>query len=373
MSFKKILTVKKRSLGDTVLFTAALAQLTEVFPEAEVHALVPIEWSVLLNGFPGIQRVWSFPRKNLSLSSIFHFFFLLLKLRRQKFDVVINCHASVSSAFFIRCLGIPVRAIHFHDLKKKNHYSTVTIPGKGVVKPILERDMDVVRSLGISTPLNTIRSPRVFLSKLERERAESYIFQLRSQYRFFGPILGMSLGASRLAKQWPISSFAQLAEHWCAQHLGGGVLVFSGPGEEKRAAQFHEYFSVHSEILKLPKEIQFVPVCTLRELAALFSFMSVWIGSDSGPKHVAAAVDTPTVTLFGPENPFEWHSYSSDKHVYHFIESLLCRKNTVLGAPPWCSLKNCNLPLEKNHQCMNKISVQSVLKSCQKVMIFPRN
>src|SRR6476619_3876425 len=102
----------------------------------------------------------------------------------------------------------------------------------------------------------------------------------------------------------------------------------------------------------------------LRVLAAVFTQASVVVGNDSGPKHLAIAVGTPTVTLFGPEDPFEWHPYPADRHPHFFIESLKCRKDADPGMPPWCGLENCVI---EQQRCMKEIAVSQVLAQCMKL------
>src|SRR5205814_697880 len=90
---------------------------------------------------------------------------------------------------------------------------------------------------------------------------------------------------------------------------------------------------------------------TLRELAAILSEADVFLGNDSGPKHLAVAVGTPTVTLFGPEHPFEWHPYPKERHPYFFMEGLACRKDGQAGMPPWCAVQECVI---EEHKCMKQ-------------------
>src|SRR5690606_35295202 len=58
----------------------------------------------------------------------------------------------------------------------------------------------------------------------------------------------------------------------------------------------------------------------LRLLASMLKASTLYLGNDSGPKHLAVAVGTPTITLFGPEDPFEWHPYPRESHPIHYID-----------------------------------------------------
>jgi len=134
----------------------------------------------------------------------------------------------------------------------------------------------------------------------------------------------------------------------------GSVLVISGPGEEKLTEEFYKSVPNHAEIRDC---IQIMPACNVRVLAGRISQLNVLLGNDSGPRHLATALSVPTVTLFGPEHPLEWHPYPQDRHPRLFIEPLACRKNEEPGSPPWCGLQEC---IAEAHQCMTRITTEQV-------------
>ena len=343
---KKILAIKLRALGDTVIFAAAVEELVKAFPGAELHLLVTNPWAGVFKGDPRITRIWTVGRRG-----IFRKTALGLKLWRQKFDLVLNFHASSSSAWLARATGAPVRAIHFHGLRDKNNFSTVEIPGKGVVKPIIERDLDVVRALGI--PLPAGRLPRLHVSNGEIGEGRRLI----GSFDLAKPVLVLGLGASRATKIWPLARYAELAMMW-RERTGGGVLAIGSSEEESLCKEF---------LANIPEAgrdgIKIETSLTLRSLMGLLSCASVFCGNDSGPRHLAASLGTPTCTLFGPEDPFEWHPYPLDLHPRFFVENLPCRKDGTPGFPAWCGAEACT---EKTHACMD-IDVNAVFEACRKI------
>jgi ADP-heptose:LPS heptosyltransferase len=294
---------------------------------------------------------------------------LALQLRKEKFDIALNFHASTSSASLALGSGAKTRSIHFHGHHHKNRFSTVTVPGKGILKPIIERDMDTIRALGIHVPAG--RLPSVYLQPLEVQKAKEYITRLGLR----APLLGISLGASRPSKQWPMERYANLAIQWC-QKQNGSVLVFSGPNEVELTQLFLSHLDDlltstienPSDRAKVRNRISTPPCHPLRELAALLSQISVLACNDSGPKHLAIAVNTPTVTLFGPEDPFEWHPYPLGEHPYLFKDQLACRKDAHPGMPAWCGISHCT---EQEHRCMRLLGINSVLEKCITVAKTP--
>ncbi len=362
---KKILAIKLRALGDTVLMTAPLAALRKRYPNAEIHALVLAPWASVLESHPAVDKIWTYERHAEVTAKAKAVARIALRLRHEGFDAVANFHASTSSATIAFATGAPVRAIHFHGHQAKNRYSTVEIPGKGTLKPIIERDMDVVRALGVDAGPG--RLPEIKLRPQEFVQGEDLLASLKLPE----PILGLGLGASRPTKSWPIEKFVETALAW-TQETGGSCLALCGPSEQVLAHRFAALVAEKLAALPIPaadrlalgERIVVRSDLAVRTVASLLRSIAVFLANDSGLRHVAVALGTPTVTLFGPEHPFEWHPYSADGHPYHFIDKLVCRKDADPGMPEWCGLYEC---VREQHRCMTGIAVGEVLASCRKV------
>ncbi len=359
---QKILFIKLRSLGDTILMTASLLEGMRCFPHAQIHVCVTSEWAPLLENFPGIQRIWACHRGKNKIVRAYRLIRLAFQLRKEKYDCVINLHASSSSAQLAVATGAPLRSIHFHGHRDVNRYSTQVIPGKGVLKPIIERDLDAVRALGVS--MTTGGPSQLAFYKTEPEEEDAQRFMM--QQGLVAPVLSLGLGASRGTKIWPY--YAQLAFEWCRDHHGT-VLALVGRNDQIVKQRFlldlealFVQFDVNAmERRVIQKKIVLLEEAPIRQVASILSKTTLWVGNDSGLKHLAVAVQIPTLTFFGPEHPFEWHPYSQDQHFYFFIDSLSCRKSGEVGMPSWCALKECD---QKNHPCMSLIDVTSVVRTC---------
>jgi len=371
MAPKKILAIKLRSMGDTVLMIAPILEMTRSFPQAEIDIAVLDIWAPLFEGMPGIHRIWTIPHSLGRYSRLMELTRLALRLRKEKYDCVVNFHASPSTAKLSFATGAPCRSIHFHGHYDRDHFSTVEIPGKGTLKPVIERDMDTVRALGIHVPAGL--TPQVYLRPSEEAEAQT----LLDRFGIPKPILALNLGASRPTKSWPIERYGSLAIEWCRKEKGG-VLAIAGPSEEPLIRTFlnsiddlllANFSDTHTRA-QIRSRITATHGLSLRILAAVMSKVSVVAGNDSGPKHLAVAVNTPTVTLFGPEHPFEWHPYPKERHPYLFTESLPCRKDADPGMPAWCGIFECET---EEHKCMRLIGVDSVFNECKRVAKRPTN
>ncbi len=354
---RKILLMKLRSLGDTLLLTAPIASIKEQWPDVSIHLAVNSKWSELFLRDSRIARVWTYDKHKETPARAKAVAHLALKLYREKFDVVVNFHASPSSATVALATRAPIRAVHFHGHKAKNKYSTVEIPGKGILKPIIERDMDSLRAIGLKIPEGLL--PEVSLSYQE-------VIQGRERIRFSKgvPLLAIGLGSARPAKAWPINRFAEIAVRWCERGFDGtpgAVVGFTGPDENSVA---HDFLKAIDDLLahrsathrqEVRDRIQVEMSPNIRTMAAMMKNCQAFIGNDSGPRHLAVAVGTPSLTLFGPEDPFEWHPYPVAQHPFLFIENLGCRNDHDQGFRPWCGVHEC---VNHGHQCMEKIGIE---------------
>jgi ADP-heptose:LPS heptosyltransferase len=362
---RKILAIKLRALGDTILMTAPLLELRRAYPGAEIHVVVTDTWAPLLENHPAVDRIIPYQRHRGAASRAKAIARMAIDLRKQKYDCVVNFHASPSSSALAYALGAKVRAIHFHGHRDKNRYSTTLVPGKGILKPVIERDMDTIRSLGIDVPAGKL--PHVYLDESEVGRARTRIEQMG----LYGPILGLGIGASRNTKIWPLERFAAIAIRWCDQYRGS-VIVYHARGEEEISRRFFdavdrrlvEWYTDPSARKAVRARILAEVQLPLRLLASMLKNNTLFLGNDSGPKHVAVAVGTPTITLFGPEDPYEWHPYSRESHPFHFIENLKCRNDQEPGFKPWCGLHECKV---EEHRCMKLITEDEVFRTIERM------
>jgi ADP-heptose:LPS heptosyltransferase len=363
---KKILAIKLRAMGDTILMTAPLMELREAFPTSEIHTLTLKQWAPLLSGHPAVQKTWVFERHEDRVARAKSAARIAYLLRKEKYDAVIGFHASPTSSMIAFATGAKVRSIHFHGHKARNRYSTVDVPGKGELKPMIERDMDTIRALGVE--IEPGRLPQIFLSPAERAAGQDAIERLRLS----GPILALGLGASRPTKCWPLEHFAMLALRWCQERSGSVLLVVSHEERLLAEAFYSALEVVLNQQLAAVDARRAVRRCMMtldprpvRDLAAVLSQVQLLVGNDSGPRHLAVAVNTPTVTVFGPEHPFEWHPYPEQLHPKHYIEPMACRADADPGKPAWCALRDCKV---EKHRCMRDISSHRVFESALRAL-----
>lgn len=140
--------------------------------------------------------------------------------------------------------------------------------------------------------------------------------------------------ATRETKMWPLEYVRILAQSLMARGIEVAIPVAASDKKIKHALQGLPLVEV--PLSKLPK---------------FFAESALYIGNDTGIKHLAVSVGIPTLTFFGPENPDEWHPYDNNQHPYFFTPALECRTRTA----HYCGLATCDSMI-----CLNRFSPEMV-------------
>jgi ADP-heptose:LPS heptosyltransferase len=338
LPMKKILAIKGRRLGDTILWTSALEALHQLYPEARLDLGLPGAYDSLFENDPRIGRRWHFDRE----TSLWD---LARSLRLEHYDLVLNFHASSRSALLSSLAGAKEKILHHHSRKPRRFFSDRRIPHLGTPMAATERDLNVVRSLGWS---GGAPATRIYVTPEKKEKARNAIGEIPR------PVVLIHPGASRPAKRWPLERFVELAR-LLAQ--GRTVGILTDPADDP----FREEPYLKSLIAR---HALFFSRSNLQELAAVISESDCLVGVDSGLKHLAAAVGVPTVTLFGPESLGEWHCYSEERHAALQVK-VLCRFNDASDPRfAWCGEHQCPLA---SHACLSLISPEQILSEVERV------
>ncbi|KAB8029106.1 glycosyltransferase family 9 protein [Fluviispira multicolorata] len=346
----KYLVLKLRAMGDTVILTSVVECIKKNDMYADIDVFVESDWKAVFEKNLYVNNIYLFTRYNFKLFNfLYEKIFLVLKFliffRLKKYDYSINCNASNTSAFLSFLTGAKNRSNHFHSLRRKNKFSTVQIPDKGIHKSAIQRDLDTV--IGFNFKIDGSEFPKIYISELEKAWAKNYLKNFLQEIS--SPLLMLGIGAGRRTKIWPPQYFAKLATNWIEQKKGCVVAITSYVDKEL----IEELLIYMSEDNK--KKFLHTSSCSLRERFRILSLADIFIGNDSGLKHAAIAIGVKTYTLFGPESPLEWHPYSFEKHPIFYIENLSCR--TATGRS--CSIELCSK--EKN-KCMTDLLPDDVFK-----------
>jgi heptosyltransferase-2 len=331
----RILLAKRRALGDTVLLSSTITALADAVPAAEIFALAPRAFAPVLEGHPRLRGILSYDSGR---------FRLMRDVRALRLDHFVQLHSSPSRHWLGRLSGAKRVSFSVQNNETEKAY--------GKHPNALEWDGFFLRALfpGVAVPGP---APRIHLSEAEKAGGAAY---WKRQGADPARVVFLGLGASRPTKRWPPAHFARFAE--LLRDRAELIPAFvTGPGETEAlfAGEVLDQLRARGlRALGAGGRGDFVHGAGLgvRELAGALSAVKAYVGNDSGPKHLAAAVGVPTFTFFGPEDPLEWHPYARAEHPVFFAEGLACRRE---DGGRWCGLEVCDLRGRERHRCMEDL------------------
>lgn len=296
----RVLVVKLRSIGDTVLATPSLIALRRFLPDAQIDILLEDWVAPVLEGHDAVDNVISVGRSVIGRGGT------AWKLRRQRYDVAINLHGGTTATFFTRASGARHRVGYSHyqypflynhllsssaDFWKqdKTHSAEQQLALFGFVGVPVE-DRPTSRLVVTEASLKTVGGK--YNAKSQRPQSE----ELRN-FVLIHP------STAFFTKQWPVENFAQTAE-FLAEHGLHTVAIAS-----KSEASVLNQISTASKV-----PVTTFDDLTLPEITALASKARLFIGNDSGIAHIAAAANTPSVIIFGSSNRDHWRPWTDAPH-----------------------------------------------------------
>lgn len=281
-SSPRILIVRLSAIGDVIHGLPVLNALREALPQAFLGWVVEGRASCLLQGHPALDQLISVPRGWLKSPRA------ILRLRRQlrelAFDMTIDVQGLTKSAVAAWLAGAK-RRIGFDGVKGRElsrWLNTELVPSTAA--HIVDSNLELLRPLGITSPTVRFELPE---TAEDRGAAERIIRRvgLESGYVLMNP------GAGWPSKLWPAKRFAAVSQHIARTWHLPSIVVWAGKQEQALA---------HEVVANSQGYAWQAPATSLLELAALARRARLFVASDTGPLHLAAAVGTPCVGMFGP-------------------------------------------------------------------------
>jgi heptosyltransferase-1 len=336
-----ILIVKLSAIGDVVHTLPALSALRERFPDAHITWVVEEMASDLVMDHPHLNRVIISHRKSWIgdlqrgriSNALKEIKILLSELRARRYDLVIDFHGLLKSALIVRLSG-GKRKLGYDSLQELSGlFYNEKIP-EDMGKHAVDRYLDFARHLGAHPDMPEFT---IAIRQENEDRVKTLL--MANGIGPNDPFVAVSPQALWETKLWSDQKFAQLSER-IIQELNTPV-VFTG-GEEKSTEGIHSFMTLPC--------VDLAGRTTLKDLACLFRGASLLVTTDSGPMHLAAAMETPVVALFGPTDPSRTGPYGEGHTVIRM----------GLSCSP-CFFKTCDTKL-----CMREITVEDVFQAVRK-------
>jgi len=365
--FQNILLIKLSALGDVAHTFPVLNKLRRRYPKARIDWLATPEIAELLRHNPAVTNVIEFPRDEWStpwrLAPYASAARLIATLRAAQYDLVLDLQGQVRSAVFAFGCGAPVRigferprAAIWQTLSRKIPDEAKKHAWQGaregswlaythhIALPILDIH-PVERYLGVAPLLGLDDGAPDFSFPIPQE-ATTRIDALLDYYDAGKKsLIVMAPGTNWETKQWRSEGFAEVARHFLQK--GFAVTLIGSDGERALCEATAQL---------APGVVNLAGETTLSELAALIRRATICVTNDSGPMHLAVALDRPVVSIFGPTDPVWAGPYR--------------REGAVLRAELPCSpcylrqLSRCTY----GHACMENISAAAVIERVEGIV-----
>jgi len=285
---QNILIIKLGSIGDVVHTLPTLHSLRKNFPQAHIAWVIEPKSRDILINHPDLNEIITFERTNSTWRTIGAFFRLVKKLRRNKYDCVLELQGNLKGGLLAWLTGSSSRLGFEAGSSRVERFSTLFTNIKveeGDVPHILERNLNFARKLGVED--REISFPMA-IGREEKEYIGSFLKEKGISDR---QIVILHPGVTWDTKRWPRERYARLAEEIQGRFENVAVVLTYGPGERYLA----------EDIRKLSRSSPIVsPPTTLGQLIALLERSQVFVSSDTGPLHIAAALGKRVIGLYGP-------------------------------------------------------------------------
>lgn len=294
---RRILIVRLRSIGDTVLATPSLYALRRFLPQAQIDVVLEDWVAPVLEGSDLVDQVITIPADSTRARAR-----LARQLHSTGYDVVYNLHGGTTATLLTRASSAPHRVgfDHYQYARLHNHLAPKpsTIWQRTGVHSV-EQQLALLGWTGV--PVSD--RPPTKLPVTERA-VESVLTRLKSAglkgFEEDNPIAVIHPSAAFDTKRWGIEKFAVVADGLFARNLT--PVVIAGPGEDEL---------LNSIRAKTSNRVITLETLSLPEVTALSSRARIFIGNDSGIAHIAAAAGAPCVVIFGSSNVAHWRPWTT--------------------------------------------------------------
>ncbi len=329
----KLLVIRLGALGDLLHVSASLAALKAAMPQVEVHFLTSPAYESLAAAMSGVDRVRAYDKQ----AGWRGLFAMARALKAEGYDAVVNLHPSLKTHLLTRLAGIRRHAVY---AKQK-----MTVTGKPQrTIPRLHATQDFFRPFRQLLDLPDALTP-------PRLPVPGGLLPKPAEEQWIGLIIGV--GGKRGNRAWPLDAYETLIPR-LLEVPNRRILLIGGPEEAETGQALHAR-------LGLAQVENHCGMHSILDTARLLSQCNLVVGGDTGPLHLAAAVEAPIVALYGPTaisrtGPAAWHS----------LQALT--PPASLDCWP-CELAQCPLPGEDYLACMRQISPVETHYACETLLV----
>ncbi|WP_261843386.1 putative lipopolysaccharide heptosyltransferase III [Aliamphritea ceti] len=347
---QRVLVTKLRHHGDVLLSSPVFQVLKNHFPHLEVDALVYQDTAPMLAGHPAISEMFCIDKAWKKCGVIGHLkaeLALIGQLKERQYDLVINLTENWRGAWLSRLLKPRYAVVRKYSSRGtklwKNSFTHHYPSPVGNRRHTVDMHLDALRHIGIQPSLEEVALV-LAVDDLDRQK----VIDKWPRFEGYKKVVLVHPTSRWLFKCWQVEKVAAVIDFLVAE--GHEVVVTAAPVDKE--------MRMVEDILQLTngKVTNLAGKLTLKQLAAAIGNADLFVGVDSVPMHIAAAMQTPAVALFGPSGDIEWGPWRSPARV--ITTDFSCRP---------CGLDGCGG--SKVSDCLTSISVQRVCDASQELLI----
>jgi len=323
----RIIIIDLLYLGDLIFATPFIRNIRKNFPHSRIDMVVNSNFSSIIEDTPYLDNIYPYDKRwGIKLSIDF-----TKALKRNNYSLGINIHGNWRSALLLKNIK-PAYSIGYGG-GGRGLFLNKVIEVPDHLHMVINY-MELLKNIGLD--IKDHKGTEIAVNQESLKKMEEFLEE--NAYLGKKKIVGLNTGGSWPIKRWPAEKFASLADRLINNNF---FVVFLGSKSDRpRVDQIIS--SMKSKALIATSKT------SLKELVALESLCDLVISNDSGPVHVAAAVGTPTITIFGPSDDNKYRPLG-DKHKIV--------KNEIECRP--CGEHECPLG---HHRCMQDIGVDDVIE-----------
>ena len=331
---EKILLIKLRAIGDVVLSTIVLENLRAAYPSARIDFLTEDFCKEVVLGNPILNQVIVYEKKAIAalpalkrMREDIHF---LNNIRNQEYDLVIDFFGNPRSAIMTWLSRAKQRIGYDYRIRRFAYTKVVKSRANQVHEA--EWHLDAIEAIDVP-----IISKKLNFEVGRGSKMFAQTFWDENKLNGKTPVFAINFSAGWATKRWPLEHWAKVADHLVTKHKGQVILLW-GPGEKEDALKLRKMIGSRTILL---------PETNLKQLAAILDKVDYMVTTDSGPMHIAAAMDTPCAAIFGPTNPELQGPYGNGHKII---------RNNKLNCLA-CDLTSCS-----HTACLNDLTTSTVFE-----------
>jgi len=326
---KKILCIKPRGIGDIVLSTIILDNLKSYFPDVIIDYLTESFAKDAVDDNPQVNKVLTMSRTEFPIKAAWH-------IRKEKYDLILDLWSNPRSAQITFLSGVKYR-VGYNYRGRRYAYNILAAPGRGT-KHSAEHNLELLNAIDVPVVSKKIH---FYLTEKDSIFGNDFINNNFNKRSF---IVGIIPSGGWPSKRCDASKWVEICRA-VSDKMNSKFLILWGPGDEEDA----NYIKNHLRDLSILS-----PKTTVKQLASLINNCDIVIANDSGPMHISAALNIPTLGLFGPTNPLA-HGPYSDNSDFIVRKDLFCI--------------NCNKQVcPYHHECFIDLPVYEIVNKVENLI-----